>query len=195
MLFRSLMTPIFPGVLASGISGHLAPAITGNYEAIASYTVPSGGVSSINFAGIPSTYSHLQIRALAKGSSGSDLNVYLQFNGDTGSNYRTHALYGTGSSSASAYASSQQTLVLAGRIAGGSDTASAFGALVLDVLDYANTNKNKVTRDLSGWDGNGSGSIWLESGLWLNTNAVSSITLTADANFAQYSSFTLYGIQ
>ena len=52
------------GIIATSISGHLFTfSLVGNYDALATVTVPSGGLSSITFAGIPTTgYSHLQIR-------------------------------------------------------------------------------------------------------------------------------------
>jgi hypothetical protein len=179
-------------ILGSFSSGVVA--VPGSYESIATVTVGGGGSASATFSSIPATYTHLQIRMLVRGASGSDINIYGQYNSDTGSNYRTHALYGTGSSAA-AYASNQQTIILAGRATGSSNTASAFGVCVLDILDYANTNKYTTSRNLTGWDGNGSGQIWFESGLWLNTAAVTSITLTGDASFAEHSQFALYGIK
>ena len=63
------MTPIIKGIVASGISGHLIPPYspTGSYDALAVYTVPSGGASSIIFAGIPqSGYQHLQLRGIVR---------------------------------------------------------------------------------------------------------------------------------
>ena len=168
--------------------------VTNSYESIATTTVGGGGSASVSFSSISSDYTHLQVRILARGTSGSDLNIYAQYNDDTGSNYRTHALYG-GGVSALAYASSQQTIILAGRITGSSNIASAFGVCVFDILDYRNTNKYTTSRNLTGWDANGTGSVWFESGLWLNTNAVTKITFTGDANFAEYSQFALYGIK
>ena len=75
--------------------------------------------------------------------------------------------------------------------------ANMFGSGVIDILDYANTNKYKTVRTLSGDDKNGSGYVVFGSGLWQNTNAVSTITLTnhGATNFQQYSSFALYGIK
>jgi len=58
------MSPIL-GIYASQITGHLNPFTpTGSYDALASYTVPSGGASTITFAGIPTggQYTHLQLR-------------------------------------------------------------------------------------------------------------------------------------
>jgi hypothetical protein len=74
--------------------------------------------------------------------------------------------------------------------------ASMFSGEVIDILDYANTNKYKTTRLINGRDQNGSGFIWFNSGLWQNTNAITSLTFTAqNGNYAQYSSFALYGIK
>jgi hypothetical protein len=63
------------------------------------------------------------------------------------------------------------------------------------VLDYGNTNKNKTVKTLAGYDGNGSGEIWFTSTLWNNTNAITSMTISSNFNFTQYSSFALYGIK
>ena len=74
--------------------------------------------------------------------------------------------------------------------------ASTFTAGVIDILDYANTNKYKTLRTLNGGDANGSGNIQIESGSWRNTAAITSITLTHNGSgFTQYSSFALYGIK
>jgi hypothetical protein len=71
-----------------------------------------------------------------------------------------------------------------------------FGTAVFDLLDYTNTSKYKTTRSLTGHDKNGSGLIVLYSGLWLNTAAVTSITVLPNTgNFNQYTSAALYGIK
>jgi hypothetical protein len=170
----------------------------GAYESIATITVPSGGAASIQFTGIPQNYAHLQIRGIAR-STRSQTGDYiaLQLNADTGSNYAYHGLTGNGST-ASAFGLATQTFMDVERAAAASATASVFGASVFDILDYANTNKYKTMRNLGGFDNNGSGEIFLTSGLWQNTNAVTTITLKTQggtSNFAQYSTFALYGIK
>jgi len=76
------------------------------------------------------------------------------------------------------------------------NTASVFAAYVIDILDYANTNKYKTSRNLAGYDNNSGGRVSLNSGNWRNTNAITSITLTCRSdNFQQYSQFALYGIK
>lgn len=122
----------------------------------------------------------------------------MRFNSDSGSNYTRHYLLGDGSN-VYAGASTSTTLIDGGLIAGGGMTASSFGAGVIDVLDYQNANKYKTARVLTGLSTNASSAInymEFESGLWQSTSAIDSITLTlASGNYAQYSSFALYGIK
>ena len=187
------MSPIL-GIIASSNFQR----VTSSYESIATVTVGSGGSSSISFSSIPATYTHLQVRMLFRDTR-AVVGDYasLQFNSDTGSNYALHLLSGSGATAAAAGYSSQTSIDIS-RVAGSSATASVFGAAILDILDYTNTNKYTTTRSLGGVDNNGSGEIVLNSGLWMNTAAVSTITIKAQAgsaNFEQYSSFALYGIK
>jgi hypothetical protein len=181
------------GIIDSGKSGHL---VTNNYSSISTVTVGSGGASSITFSSIPSTYTHLQIRAIMRdtNSGTSWLSEQLNFNGDTGNNYSYHALYG-GGTSAAAGANTSLTTAYVLQAPQGGVTSNVFQGNVLDILDYANTNKYKTLRNLSGGDANGSGYIGLYSSVWLSTAAVTSITISATTLFAQYSSFALYGIK
>ena len=175
-----------------------AAAPLGDYQAIMTATVDSGGASSITFSSIPSTYKHLQVRAIARSTAiYSQTLLKVNFNSDTGTNYAFHYLRGTGSA-AQATSSVSNNHIRLDNFPEASQTASVYGAFVLDILDYTNTNKNKVTRALTGFDSNGDGVVALQSGLWMNTSAISTITIdgTYDAGvFAQYSSFALYGIK
>jgi hypothetical protein len=169
----------------------------GSYDAIGTVVVGAGGSSSISFTSIPSTYKHLQIRALYKVNNTNSGSSRITYNGDSGNNYSSHYLIGDGSSaSAGAVTSSPFAWVGVGE-----QSTSNFSVSVLDVLDYANVSKNKTHRALSGVDNNGSGVIVLTSGAWLNTSAINSITLTPQSNttptntYLQYSQFDLYGIK
>lgn len=190
------MTPML-GILASQITGHLS---TNSYESIATVTVGAGGSSSIDFTSIPSTYKHLQIRGLIRSdrSSSSVEGFNYQLNGITTSNYYYHRLYGDGSAASADNAGALGTGNSLGQIPASTANANVFGTFVLDILDYQNTNKYKTTRSLLGFDNNGSGSIWLASGLYsANTNAITSISFygSSSQNFAQYSTLALYGIK
>jgi hypothetical protein len=178
------------GIIASSISGNLE---AGDFESIATTTVGSGGAANVEFTSIPATFTHLQVRITAR-STGS-LDVIYRLNGDTtAANYRTHLLYGDGTNATSATIANQAYIT---DIASTSTIADAFGVAVVDFLDYANTNKYKVSRSLGGFDRNGAtGYILLISSLWQNTNAITSITMNPiTGSFAQYSSFALYGIR
>ena len=162
-----------------------------SFESIATVTVGAGGSSTINFSSIPSTYQHLQLRTFTNNST-SLFNV-TRFNSDSGNNYSFHFIAGDGSIVEVFGISSVGGI---SNITYASNVTNNFFAGVIDILDYANTNKNKTVRSLTGWDTNGGGSMHLRSGAWYSTSAITSITITADAgNFSQYSSFALYGIK
>lgn len=168
-----------------------------SYESIMTVPVGAGGASSIDFTSISSAYKHLQIRIMARNGSTASGGNYLgmRFNSDSGSNYTYHALQGDGSSATAAGLASQNTVYLQ-RMANNNDASSIYGVLVVDLLDYANTNKYKTVRNLGAYDANGSGRIYLSSSVWMNTAAISSISITPESStFAQYSSFALYGIK
>ena len=190
------MSPIL-GIWASAQQGALA---VGDYESIATVTVGSGGSSSITFSSIPSTYQHLQIRYLARSNSIYQFEfANMQFNSDTSSSYVTHMLSGTGAAAQSESFGASSSFYGAGLCAGNPNSSGVFAAGVIDLLDYANTNKNKTIRTLSGLNNNDSNTgrqIALSSGVFIKTDAISSIVLTGNgANFSQYSSFALYGIK
>jgi hypothetical protein len=190
------MAPIL-GIYASQISGHLFSP-SGAYDSIATTTVGAGGSSSVTFSSIPSGYTHLQVRVLGRSNRTGTTTDYLEltFNSDTGANYSLHQLLGDGST-ASANSSTSQNYAIVSRISTADSSASMFGGIVLDILDYANTSKYKTTRSLGGTDQNGSGAIYLNSGLWMSASAITSVTVKPSSanSFVQYSSIALYGIR
>jgi hypothetical protein len=187
--------PILFGTIAS--SNQQARADTGVMFPIGMVQVSSAGSSTITFSSIPSTYTHLQIRAIARTARNEPEDyIYLRFNSDTGSNYAWHNIEASGSSVvANPVPSVAQIFTIFTTTA--QSSANIFGAGVIDILDYTNTSKYKTVRTLTGDDKNGSGFMVFGSGLWQNTNAVSTITLTnhGATNFQQYSQFALYGIK
>jgi hypothetical protein len=169
------------------------PPITGKYYLMGSVTVGAGGASSIEFTDIPPVYRHLQVRLIGRSSTTGANGDYfnLQINGDTGSNYAYHGLYVDG---AAAYATalSSVSYMYWSRLATTSHSANIFGAGVFDILDYANTSKNTTVRGVQGYDSNGGGRLYLNSGLWASTSAVTSIKMTF--TWAEHTTAALYGI-
>jgi hypothetical protein len=188
------------------ISGLLSPSgVLTDYESIATTTVGVGGSATVSFTSIPSTYSHLQLRYIAQTNRAtySVDAVKFQLNSDTGNNYVWHFLTSAGASpGTTAVAGATTSTSSWANSAAGTTTGGHFGTAILDVLDYTNTNKYKTGRYLSGLDTNGftsgfAGTVGINSGLWLNTAAITRIDIAPVTGtlFTQYSSFALYGIK
>ena len=187
------MLNVITGLLNDGI-----PASTTAFESIATATVGSGGTATVTFSSIPSTYTHLQIRATAQSNRGGGQDQFtMVINSDTSTNYYQHAIEGTGNSSAATAFAYPRNWICLGDFADGTYDSTAFGFSICDILDYKNTNKYKVTRSFSGWDTNGQGYVRLDSGLWKSTAAISSLTIGVQDGtlIKQFSSFALYGVK
>jgi hypothetical protein len=176
--------------------------VPSSYESIASAT-GTGSNSTITFSSFPSTYTALQLRLMVKSTDTSTpvTQMRIRFNSDTGSNYSYHRLI-TDGSSVSAYGAASQSAVIIDGVAITSISpinSSNFSASIIDIQDYASTTKNKTIRAFSGSDRNGvqvDTVIALNSSVWLNTNAITSIdVLINGGNFASNSVVALYGIK
>jgi hypothetical protein len=197
------VSPIL-GIIASSQQGAfiLNPA----YESIATVTLGTSA-STISFTSIPSTYTHLQLRGSIQSnrSSYNVDNATVRFNSDSGANYSRHNVNASASTTTAPEAYGTGGATFGGPIPVVTGVATnVFNGFVLDILDYANTNKYKTMRILAGYDVNGTGgtgsfggTVGLYSGAWQNTNAVTSITFAPvdGTNFTQYSTVALYGIK
>jgi hypothetical protein len=163
-------------------------------------TLLGSSATNITFSNIPSGYKHLQIRYIARSDyAGYADGIKFQFNADTGSNYSDHTLYGNGTA-AGATADVSAAYIRTYQTAAANSVANAFGAGIIDILDYSNVYKYKTSRMLTGFDNNntgGGGEIDFTSGLWMNTASITSIKFmpTNATNFVANSRFSLYGIK
>lgn len=167
----------------------------GSYFSIATATVTTA-TSSITFTDIPQTYSHLDLRYIARTSvAGTDDYIKVSFNGSTASINSFHALGGNMSTASTVSGTSQQYSYLA-PVSGNTAGANTFATGVATITEYTSTLKNKTIRTIGGYNNNGGGNMRLEGSLWANTAAITSITLTVDsgANFVTNSKFYLYGV-
>jgi hypothetical protein len=187
------------GVVASSNQQGRAGGPAGAYEPIGAVTVPLNGVASITFGSIPQTYTHLQIRMTARTNRAGNVNdnATIYYNSDTNQNNYTYHDFGGDGSGTFQFGTGAPTVNQMHSASGATASANVFGVGITDVLDYTNTNKNKVLRNLGGIDNNGSGRVAMTSGAWLNTNAITSITIVPAVGtlFNQYSSFAIYGIK
>lgn len=180
-------------VISGLLSGGAAPAAATSYESIATVNA-SGSTGTIDFTSIPSTFKHLQIRALANGTDITRIRVGSSNTIDTAANYSRHALSGDGAT-ASAYGVANDTL---GTFMDTPSYSNIFGVAICDILDYADTNKYKTLRILSGRDTNtnNDGIVQLSSTSWRSTNAINCIRIfMPSGNYNSNSRFALYGIK
>jgi hypothetical protein len=170
----------------------------GAFVSIASAS--GNGVASVTFSSIPATYTSLQIRwtgRLATQTGGSFYNTLMRLNSDTGANYTWHGVRGTGSSAVAYGATGQSYIDIEETMPDSTITANVFSGAIVDIHNYTSSTQNKTVRAFHGTDANGTGRVWFSSSVWLNTNAINSITLYTNAtgNFANGTQFSLYGIK
>jgi hypothetical protein len=167
-------------------------AFDSDFESIASYLITTN-TASVTFSSIPGTYKHLQIRGTYYVTANQGSDVFMRFNGDSGSNYAHHGYVAT-TGTATSYGQASQTYVVPGNQATGSTTA---GMGICDILDYAHTNKNKTTRAICGIAGESTDKqIYYMGGVWRNNNAITSVEVAAySASFTAGSLISLYGIK
>lgn len=199
---RARLTNTISTAAVANWFGNQFVIVPGSFESIATVTAASNGSSTtLTFSDIPQTYTHLQIRGISRATAAGSatIGLLLQCNSDTGTNYTSsHVVYGNGTSALAAGSSASQTSISVANYPYGGATTNAFGVMVLDILDYANTNKYKTIRSLNGYEGNDTnGIVTVRSGAWMSTSAITSITIDRGigTNFAQYTTFALYGIK
>jgi hypothetical protein len=179
------MSPILPGIVASGISGHLFTPEGSAYE-IAKFVVPSATTMQAVTFTIPSGYRHFRIEGLLNTNGAT--NPIWTVNGDSSSTRKGHHMWGTGSAMAANDQSGQVYF-------GYNPSASYPSAFSMDWLDYNSTTKYKTMRGFAGSNTNGGTSeaaMW--SGLYMSTDPIRSITLDGlGSQFSEYSTFTLIG--
>lgn len=189
------------GVLGALVGSFASGPAPGSYESIATVAVAAGTSSAnITFSSIPSTYTHLQVRMIHRSVSSNVYNAWFtaRLNGDTATNYSSHGMYGNGSSVATG--GSANVTVLDGFSRPGADAGDTFyGVHIVDILDYANTNKYKTVRHLGGADISISTTrldVAIYSNNWRSTSAINEITFIGNQGaFTEYSHFALYGIK
>lgn len=170
------------------------------YSKIATYTVGSGGISSVSFLNIPQTYTDLIIKAspdstYTAGSYGDGL--LLSYNTDTtATNYNNRFIYGYDSNTGSSASNANVVALFPDDAA--TMTNNIFGNIDIYIPNYTGNNIKSSSIDFASEVN--STTNWVTgfySSRWNNTAPITSITLapTATFIFKQYSTFHLYGIK
>ena len=179
-----------------GIKQAALPTPTDVYsDSLLEEIVLTSSAASVTFSNLNTYaalgYTNLQIRAVARSARADTTDAFrMRVNGVTGNSYSWHALWGSGSSVASEGYGTQNNMYV-GNAPGNTATANMFSGHVIDLLDPFETSKFTTFRTLTGSSGTG---IYLNSGLYQATTAISSIEFyMANANILAGSRFSLYG--
>lgn len=163
------------------------------FSPIASYTFASAA-ANYTFTSIPQTYTDLVL--VINVIAGANANyLYIQYNGDTNTNYSTTVLTGTGTSAISNRWANRTNF----NIDYYATPATTPGQRTIHIMNYANstTYKTAISRAdrASGTSYSGTAGTDAIVGLWRSTSAITSIKITCDNdNFSSGTTMSLYGI-
>jgi hypothetical protein len=159
------------------------------YEKIATTTLGSD-TASVTLSSIPSTYTDLVF--IMNGSDTGSVQLGIQFNSDTGSNYSMNNMTGNGTL-VQAYTGAIYNLIQFGYDA---YLNSGFNYNnVINIQNYSNTTTYKT---LIGRANNGNTGVTATVGLWRSSSAITSMTLLqsyGSSSFKTGTTFTIYGIK
>lgn len=155
-------------------------------------------VTSIDLTGLSAyatDYEHLQLRmALIRDQNATSVgNLDVRFNSDNGNSYVHRALLGYGSVVSKAN-TSDDSIVVEDSMPARTQNGNA-GIVIMDILDFASTNKYKTTLAISGGLASAEKTVGLQSGQWRNTSAISSINLPDAQGYYTGTRVSLYGLK
>ena len=157
---------------------------TSTYVALATTTLASAS-SSVTFSSIPTSGYRDLVLVINGASSGTSM-VGLRFNGDTTTAYSYVLMLGTGSTTDSASASSQDE----GRIGVFWSTPNV---LTSQIQDYSATDKHKTILSRAN---NTSNRVSATATRWGNTDAIHTVTVVNEVSaFTIGTTLSLYGIE
>jgi hypothetical protein len=175
----------------SAASNTITTGTTNSFESIETITL-SSAQPNVTFTNIPSTFKHLQIRAVMTCTTIN--NMYVQVGNttiDTAGNYSWHQLFGDG---ATPYSNGNGTASFA--YIGYNFNTSHPNPSIIDFVDYTSTTKTKTFKTIAGTESNGGGFVQHWTGNWRSNSAINTIRITpGDGNFNTHTSFALYGIR
>lgn len=188
------MSFVLLGILNAQAAG--AAGAVSDYDLIQSEILPSADASIVfDLTGLSSTYQHLQLRGTYRSNrSAGTGGAGLRFNSDSGTNYTRHVLYGKGGSVTSDSTASTD-LTDFGEYLAATATSNSFASTIVDILDPFETTKYTTVRSFNGYAASNY-NIALNSGVWLNTAALTQIEVyDRFSTFVTGSRFSLYGLR
>ena len=167
-------------------------AKTGTYTLIASAS-GNGSSSSVTFSSIPATYTDL-VLVTNTSVPNAAAQLRLQMNSDTGANYSSTYLVGSGTTASSARDVNRSWMDIGGTFG---SNGSVWAPNIIHIMDYANTTtyKTAIARIMAG-TGSTLDYVQANVSLWRNTAAINTIAVTTNGTYWNTgSTFKLYGIE
>ena len=160
------------------------------FELIASYTVGSGGASSISFTSIPNTWTDIVIKISTR-TTGPDGVTGISMTLNSSALTSGKRVYGNGSATAS------DTSTFALLTSDAANTSNTFGNAEIYIPNYAGSANKSISVDNVSENNATTAFASLSALLWSNTAAITSVTFTpaSSYNFVQYSTAYLYGVK
>lgn len=158
------------------------------YTPLATQTLGSAA-ASVTFSSISGAYTDLVLVSVAGTTTGAP-NTFLQFNGDTATNYSIRAVIGNGSTASSgAVNNSSQFYIDYNAMP---DQTLGTTVNICNIMNYSNATTYKTILVRANAAARGSEAI---VGLWRSATAITSLVVKpASSTFLAGSTFTLYGI-
>ena len=173
-----------------GFGRLLQSVASASFDSIASVTLASSA-NTMDFTSIPATYKHLQIRGIFNSTAVRNGTPRFTFNGDSSGNYSIQAIRNSTIDNENSINASYMSLA--------TQLPGYFNSFVLDIFDYADTNKFKTFQFRQGVS-DFSGSEFYNvfgTGNYRSLNAISSFSLIdqQSSDITALSTIALYGIK
>lgn len=192
-------TASVPGSMSAADYAKLAgyPALPA-LVAVARTVVGVGGVASISFASIPAGYRDLQLRLIGRGTAAANnVDVYIQFNGDTTANY-DQQYQGTQGTIVAATETLATATPFLGSIAGANAIAGGMGVFVTEIANYGGAWRKSANAKGSVKQADAASGLWhfIIAVGWRSTAAITSILIApASGLFVENTVAVLYGVR
>lgn len=182
-----------PVALGQGTGGGGVPGSGGGAMVLIQKQTLASGASSVTFSSIPQTYTNLKLLTSTVTSVGSGVApIDLTFNGDSGVHYFYNIItnaFGT-SVTGNSNNATETTFAIMGDAG---DTNASASANEITVMNYSGSTFGKA---MTGVCSSTTQGVYRTAGLWVQTAAVTSVTLSlGTGTFSTGSVFSLYGMQ
>ena len=159
-----------------------------SYKLIASYTVGSGGTSSVTFSSISTAFTDLKVYCSTRNTTSGNA-FYIKPNASL-SNITNKRLYGDGST-----ISSFSGTDLFAYMNRSTYTASTFDNTEIYIPNYRSANFKPISVDNTTETNATTAEMALMGALWSDTSAITSLEFApTSGTFAEHTTFYLYGI-